>query len=231
VEAAVPVPDPADESLSSESSDDVRAQVSAPSGEPDSLHATPEDMSGYARRRAAINEMRRKACFRLAELSRPVEGAAERGTLTLPASEPAQEKPTIRITKRFDLDEEAPAQETKATPSAEPAPRVSEALEDPLPRMKAKSAPAPGPEEEELETPSWLMRGHQVNDGATTLGLLLIDFAESNIRRHLDLARALLTAKSLDEAIERHDSYMKSSLTIFEEQAAELQLLTERDGK
>jgi hypothetical protein len=79
--------------------------------------------------------------------------------------------------------------------------------------------------------PSWLLRQNQISDSATTLGLLLIDFADSNIRRHLDLARALLTAKSLDEAIERHDSYMKSSLEIFEEQAAELQALTERQTK
>jgi hypothetical protein len=99
------------------------------------------------------------------------------------------------------------------------------------PEPKAELKRPPKPAAQEPESPTWLMRGNQVNDSSTTLGLLLIDFAESNIRRHLDLARALLTAKSLDEAIERHDSYMKSSIAIFEEQAAELQSLTDAADK
>jgi hypothetical protein len=72
------------------------------------------------------------------------------------------------------------------------------------------------------------MPREQLSENVTTLGLLLIDYADANIRRHLDLARALLTAKSLEDAIERHDSYMKTSLQIFEEQAAELNALAQR---
>jgi hypothetical protein len=201
------LPDPSDESPSSE---DARSALSQPPSDRESLHATPEEMSGFAKRRAAINEMRRAACFRLAELSRPV--AASRATLKLPSA-PA-----------LDADECFPIELPQLKPTPKPfAPEPAS-----VPRAPRNT---PQPTSDEPEIPSWLLRRNQISDSATTLGLLLIDFADSNIRRHLDLARALLTAKSLEEAIERHDSYMKSSLRIFEEQAAELQSLTGEDGE
>jgi hypothetical protein len=193
----------------------------------ETLRATPEELSGYARRRAAINEMRRAACFRLAQLSRPVAGSSERRTLKLPSrgdestevDESLESAPRIgRVKPNVDGSDviELPMQNGK------PAPREPELP----PPASTRAARPSAPTDDEPEIPSWLLRRNQISDSATTLGLLLIDFADSNIRRHLDLARALLTAKSLEEAIERHDSYMKSSLQIFEEQAAELQSLT-----
>lgn len=59
------------------------------------------------------------------------------------------------------------------------------------------------------------------------LSLLLIDFAEANIRRNFELARALLTARGLHEALERHEAFMAESVKIYGEQAAELRELSQ----
>lgn len=165
----------------------------------DPTHATPAEVSGYARHRDAINNMRRAACFRLAELSRPpAEG--ERPKLTLP---------TVAPSERDSRLSELPSPDASTAPGDEPA--ISDSAATRVPPLATP--------------PSWLMQRDQLGEGATTLGLLLIDYADANIRRHLDLARALLTAKSLPEAIERHDTYMKTSARIFEEQSAELAAL------
>lgn len=65
---------------------------------------------------------------------------------------------------------------------------------------------------------------------ATDLGLLLIDFAEANIRRNLDMARALLCARSFDEARERHALYLASTTRMYADQAAELAMLAAKSG-
>lgn len=191
------MPEPIDDSQPGEEQGLQHRQRDAERAMPRHLHAviddptqaTPAEVSGYTRHRDAINNMRRAACFRLAELSRPpVEG--ERPKLTLPTVAPSD----------------------------------SERVEAP-PLLDGPPAPEPAAAPQIATPPSWLMQREQLGDSATTLGLLLIDYADANIRRNLDLARALLTAKSLAEAIERHDTYMKTSMRIFEEQSTELQEL------
>lgn len=177
----------------------------------DPTHATPDEVSGYARRRDAVNNMRRAACFRLAELSRP-SAEGERPKLALPTVAPSERDEAGAVPTLQDL----PLQQASA------AAETQIALQAPFPHPTEPTSPRVPPI---AAPPSWLMQREQLGDSATTLGLLLIDYADANIRRHLDLARALLTAKSLAEAIERHDSYMKSSTRIFEEQSAELQAL------
>ncbi|MBI1238784.1 MAG: hypothetical protein GC199_05520 [Alphaproteobacteria bacterium] len=60
------------------------------------------------------------------------------------------------------------------------------------------------------------------------VSLLLVDFAEANLRRDFEMTRALLTAGDLTEALSRHDAYMAETERAFAEQAVELRELAAR---
>lgn len=57
------------------------------------------------------------------------------------------------------------------------------------------------------------------------VNLLLIDFTEANLRRQMDFARMLLAARDWREMAETQNEFVRDSMRIYAEQAAEIQTL------
>ncbi|NWH08611.1 MAG: phasin family protein [Alphaproteobacteria bacterium] len=111
------------------------------------------------------------------------------------------------------------AELTRAKAQAD-APRLTLPPEPSLPERSAAVRSSPQPEHQR-----WLQTAQECPDWVQ-LSLLLIDFAEANLRRNLEMARALLGATNFEEARERHAAFMRETAKLYADQAAELAALT-----
>lgn len=82
------------------------------------------------------------------------------------------------------------------------------------PQSEAAQRPATWAENAQARTREW-----------TRASLALIDFAEANVKRNLEFTRALMTAPTLKDAIERHEAFLAATIAAYTAQTEELKKL------